>query len=189
MNKKIIKGMIVLLILIIGSILIISKSLSKYETRTEASVNSNIAFYLTKAQYMTKNVKISEIEPSNVPKVYTFSVSNTYQNKTSEVDISYILKIITTTNLPLRYELYMNEDYQLSTSTNLISSENTVVAQDEYGTYFQTFTFEEEELYFSTAKTNEYTLLVYYDLESKDVKYQDTIESIKLEIDSSQIIE
>ena len=188
-QKRLLKSMMILLIIIIGCLVIISKSLSKYETEVQTRVESNIAFYLTKTEYMTKSIKLTDIKPSSVPYVYTFTVGNVDGNKRSEVDISYILSIITTTNIPLRYELYMNEDYQSNESTNLISSENTVVEKDEDGTYFQTFTFNEEELYYSTSKTNSYTLLVYYDLADKDAKYQDTIESIRIVVDSSQIIE
>ena len=181
--------MIVLLMIIVGCLIIISKSLSKYETEVQTKVQSNIAFYLTKTEYMTKNIKLADIKPSNNPYIYTFKVGNVDGNKRSEVDISYILKIITTTNIPLRYELYMNEDYQLSTATNLISNENKVIEPDEDGTYFQTFTFEEEKLYYSTDKTNEYTLLVYYDITENNAKYQDTVESIRIVVDSSQIID
>ena len=177
-QKRLLKSMMILLIIIIGCLVIISKSLSKYENEVQTRVESNIAFYLTKTEYMTKSIKLTDIKPSSVPYVYTFTVGNVDGNKRSEVD-----------NIPLRYELYMNEDYQSNESTNLISSENTVVEKDEDGTYFQTFTFNEEELYYSTSKTNSYTLLVYYDLADKDAKYQDTIESIRIVVDSSQIIE
>ena len=188
-QKRLLKSMMILLIIIIGCLIIISKSLSKYENEVQTRVQSNIAFYLAKTDYMTRNIKLTDLKPSNTPYVYTFTVGNVDGNKRSEVDISYILSIITTTNIPLTYKLYMNEDYQSNDSTNLISSTNTEVARDEDGTYFQTFTFDEEELYYSTSKTNSYTLLVYYDLEDNDAKYQDTIESIRIVVDSSQIIE
>ncbi len=91
-------------------IVLFPMALSKYETHTTGNVNSNIAFYLSKTDYKTKNIKLAELKPSSIPHVYTFDVGNTNGTKTSEVDIEYILKIVTTTNLPLRYQLYKNED-------------------------------------------------------------------------------
>ena len=109
--------------------------------------------------------------------------------KTSEVDIEYVLSIVTTTNLPLRYELYENSNYQDSNAVNLITDSNTVTELDEDGTYFQTFTFEKEELFFSTPTTNTYTLVVYFDQSSNDAKYQDAVEGVRIIVDSKQIIE
>lgn len=163
-------------------------ALSKYQTTATGNVNSNIAFYLFKADYQVQRIKLADLEPSNTPHVYTFSVSNQNNNKVSDVDIEYTLRIVTTTNLPLRYQLYKNEDYQSNDSTNLINGNNTTIAQDDDDTYFQTFTFSTEQLLYAIPKTNNYTLVIYYDVTNKESKYQDTIESIRIIIDSKQII-
>lgn len=167
----------------------ISITFSKYQTKATGKISSNIAFYLTKADYQVKQIKLGMLMPSHDPYIYTFTVSNQDGNKVSDVDINYVLKIITTTNLPLRFELYMNEEYDSNGSTNLISSGNTVIESDEYGTYFQTITMDGEDLLYNNPKTNNYTLLVYYDENDKDAKYQDTVESVRLIVESSQIIE
>lgn len=164
-------------------------ALSKYQTTATGNVNSNIAFYLFKTDYQVQRIKLTDLEPSNTPHVYTFSVSNTNNNKVSDVDIEYTLRIVTTTNLPLRYQLYENENYQANNATNLITSNNTSIALDQDNTYFQTFTFNSENLLYSTPKTNNYTLVIYFDATNKDAKYQDTIESVRIIIDSRQIID
>lgn len=164
-------------------------TLSKYETTTTGNVNSNIAFYLFKADYQVQRIKLADLKPSNEPHVYTFSVSNQNNNKVSDVDIEYTLKIVTTTNLPLRYQLYKNENYQSNSATNLITTNNTTITPDDDGTYFQTFEFTREELLYSTPKTNNYTLVVYYDTTNKEAKYQDTVESVRIIIESRQIID
>lgn len=168
---------------------VVSITFSKYQTKTTGKISSNIAFYLTKADYQIKQIKLGMLMPRHDPYVYSFTVSNQDGNKVSDVDINYVLKIITTTNLPLRFELYMNEEYDSNGSTNLISSGNTVIESDEYGTYFQTITMDGEDLLYNNPKTNNYTLLVYYDENDKDAKYQDTVESVRLIVESSQIIE
>ena len=178
-----------LIYIIVGIIIIIEKTYSKYQIQSTGEIESNIAFYLVKADYQEKYVKLNNLVPSPEPYVYSFTVSNTDNNKTSEVDTSYVLKIITTTNLPLRYELYMNEKYDDSESTNLINDNTKKINNDEDDTYFQTFTMEKENLYYNEPKENNYTLLIYYDSENINAKYQDTYESIKITIDSEQIVD
>ena len=178
-----------LVILLLILIKIMPVTLSKYQSSGIGNMNSNIAFYLLTVDYLTQRIKLSDLTPSDNPYVYTFTVGNEKDSKTSEVDIEYILSIVTTTNLPLRYELYENSNYLDDAAVNLITSGNTVVEKDIDGTYFQTFTFETEKLYFSNPTTNTYTLLVYFDKSNNDAKYQDVVESIKIIVDSKQIID
>ncbi len=188
-DRLIIIILLIVIVITIGVFLVMSITFSKYQTNITGNVASNIAFYLTKADYQVQQIKLTTVKPREDPYVYTFSVSNRDGNKVSDVDISYILKIVTTTNLPLEYELYMNESYTSNSATNLVSSSNTVVAADEYGTYFKTITMPGEDLLYATPKTNNYTLLIYYNEDETNAKYQDTVESIKLIIGSQQIIE
>ena len=164
-------------------------TLSRYMTTVVGTTSTNVAYYLLKPTYMTNNVKLTTLAPSDTPYVYTFSISNYDSNETSEVDLEYILKIITTTNLPLTYKLYKNEDYTSNSATNLVTNNNTVVAQDDDGTYFKTMTFNKEELYYNTPAINNYTLLIYYSTASANAIYQNTIESIRIVIDSNQIVD
>ena len=180
-------GLFVLVLFII--VAIIPFTISKYETISSGDINSNIAFYLFHDDYLTKNVNLSNVDFEKGYYVLDFTVSNQKNTKVSDVDISYILKIITTTNLPFEYELYENENYQSDGATNLISSSNRVIDQDEDGTYFQTFTMNEEQLLFKSPKVNNYTLVVYFGDYYKNYLYQDMVESIRIVIDSKQVIE
>ena len=47
----------------------------------------------------------------------------------------------------------------------------------------------EEEMLYSEDITNSYTLLIYYDSNNADSKYQDTIEGVRIIIDSKQEID
>ena len=179
----------VLIIVLLILIKIMPVTLSKYESSGIGQMNSNIAFYLLSADYLTEKIKLSDLTPSDSPYVYTFTVGNKKDSKTSEVDIEYVLSIVTTTNLPLRFELYENSNYLDDAAVNLITSGNTVVEKDIDGTYFQTFTFNKEELYFSNPTINTYTLLVYFDKSNNDSKYQDVVEGVRIIVDSKQIIE
>ena len=175
---------LVLLIILV----LVPMTLSKYDTVIQGEVNSNIAFYLFKDEYITQNVKLSTNDISS-SFIISFTIGNQKNSKVSDVDIEYILKIVTTTNLPFRYELFMNENFDDTDAVNLIQSSNTVVEQDEDGTYFQTFTFENETLLYQHPKTNQYTLVVYTDNFYRDSKFQDMIESIRFIVDSNQVID
>ena len=162
---------------------------SKYQTTTTGKINSNIAFYLAKTDYQVKRIKLTDLVPSDNPYVFTFDVSNYNDSNVSDVDIEYTLQVVTTTNLPLRYQLFENEDYQLNSSTNLITENNRVIARDADGTYFQTITLPKETLLYTVPKKNSYTIVVYFDESNKDSKYQDIIDSIRIIVDSRQIID
>ena len=180
-------GLFVLILFIV--IAIIPFTISKYETVSNGNINSNIAFYLFHDDYVVKNVSLANVDFSKGLYVLDFTISNQKDTKVSDVDINYILKIITTTNLPFEYELYENENYTSSGATNLISSSNTVVEKDEDGTYFQTFTMNEEQLLYRSPKVNRYTLVVRFADYYRNYKYQDMVESVRIVIDSEQIID
>lgn len=179
----------ILIIILLLIVKIMPVTLSKYQSSGVGNMNSNIAFYLISPDYLTKNIKLADLIPSSNPYVYNFTIGNIKEEKVSEVDIEYTLSIVTTTNLPLRYELYENANYLEEGSVNLIGTSNTVIALDGDGTYFQSFTFEKEELFYQTPTTNTYTLVVYFDETDNDAKYQDVVEGVRIIVDSRQIIE
>ena len=164
-------------------------TLSKYQSSGVGNLNSNIAFYLLETTYEIEQIKLGDIIPRNEPYVFNFTIGNQNDKRVSEVDIEYDLKVVTTTNLPLRFELYKNSNGIINGNNNLILSNKTFVAKDEYGTYFKTFEIESGELYYSNPSTNSYMLLVYFDKKNNDSKYQGMVESIKIIIDSRQIID
>ena len=177
-----------LILVFILLINIMPVTFSKYQSIGTGNINSNIAFYLLESTYVTEQVKLNDLVPSDNPYVFNFTIGNQRDDDVSEVDIEYVLQIITTTNLPLRYELYKNCDFLDNSSVNLITEANTEISQDEYGTYFQKFNIETEYLYYSEPLTNEYTLVVYFDKSNNDAKYQGMVEGVKISIDSKQII-
>lgn len=164
-------------------------SFSMFQTSIIGGVSSNIAFYLAKTDYQVKQISLDTLVPKSEPYVYNFTIGNQDDSKVSEVDINYTLKVIATTNLPLRYELYMNQDYNSASAVNLITSANTTIETDEYGTYFLSSTMDSQNLLYNSPKTNNYTLLVYFDESNNSFKYQDVVESVRLVVNSEQITE
>lgn len=179
----------ILFITLLVLIKLLPVTLSKYQSSGIGNMNSNIAFYLINVSNLSETIRLDNLKPRDLEYVYNFSVSNKKDDILSEVDIEYLLSIVTTTNLPLRYELYENCDYELNSCNNLISDNNTKIVQDSDNTYFKEFTLKKEEMYFSKEVTNNYTLVVYFDLKNNDAKYQDSVELVEINVDSSQIID
>lgn len=160
---------------------------SKYQSSGIGNIDTSIAFYLLEVGKLNESIKINDLVPRSEPYIYIFTISNQKESKISDVDIEYILKIRTTTNLPIQYKLYLNSDYRDNSSINLINDNNSVIEKDSDGTYFQEFTFASERLYFSTPKVNTYTLLIYFNENDEDATYQGNIELVELDVDSSKI--
>ena len=109
---------LVLCFLIIARIFVLV--LSKYESISNSYANVDIAFYLLKEDFQTMTLNLASILPQNNAYTFEFSIGNQAGEDIAEVDIEYELTLRTTTNLPLTYELYMNEEYTNEGATNII---------------------------------------------------------------------
>ena len=146
-----------------------------------------VALYLLNDSTQSMNLNLFSMIPQDAPYVKTFSISNNEGTSRTETSLEYDLQIITTTNLPLRYELYMHEEGEASNTTDIITSK--VIEADEDGTYFQKIGTNTKSFGHTEDKTNIYDLVIYFDKQYKTiVDYQDIIESVELKIDSKQII-
>lgn len=181
----IIAKLLVNILFIILIFILLNRTFAKYKTEATSQAEIQAAFYLLNDEYQTAEVKLDSLEPRDDEYVYSFSVSNNKSNKRTETSLEYELKIVTTTNLPLSYKLYKNEDYK--TGTNIITSDT--ILPDEYGTFFRTICTEKEIFTYSENKTNIYTLVVKFPKEYNKTEYQDIIEAIVIEIESKQLIQ
>ena len=160
-NRKrsiIIAKLLVNILFIILIFILLNRTFAKYKTEATSQAEIQAAFYLLNDEYQTAEVKLDSLEPRDDEYVYSFSVSNNKSNKRTETSLEYELKIVTTTNLPLSYKLYKNEDYK--TGTNIITSDT--ILPDEYGTFFRTICTEKEIFTYSENKTNIYTLGIFW---------------------------
>lgn len=136
------------------------------------------------------SIELGKLLPGDV-KYYKFRVYNTDMNgAVADTDISYELKISTTTNIDLDYELYINQSPFSSKANNIIQfdDEDDVIETDEYGTYFRTFAIPEKCFKYGSEKYDEYTLKVTFPNEYNNISYQDLIESIKIQLTSKQVL-
>ena len=181
-NKKILYFKLIILIMCFLIVLrIFALVLSKYESEANSDANVDIAFYLFNEDFKQMTLNLDKIFPKEDEYIYIFSIGNEEQGKTPEIDIEYDLTIRTTTNLPLTYELYINDNTESIIQTNEIE-------QDQDGTYFRKITTNTENLYYQEPKTNIYSLVVKFPESYNNKEYQDIIEMLEITIDSKQMI-
>lgn len=189
MKSKKLKRLYAKLIILILCLLIIARIfvlvLAKYESISNSYANVGIAFYLFKEDYKTMTLNLAELLPRDDVYVYNFSIGNQDGEEIAEVDIEYELTLRTTTNLPLTFELYMNENYTDNNATNIITQEN--IALDEYGTYFRTMTTDKIYLSYKQEKTNSYQLVIHFPKNYNQETYQNIIELLEINVNAQQV--
>lgn len=160
--------------------------LSKYESISNSSANVEVAFYLLKEDYKTMSVNLGSLFPQDEVYLYTFSIGNEEGSNIAEVDLTYDLTLKTTTNLPLTYKLYMNEEYNSDDAQNIINED--IIEKDEYGTYFRTMTTEPITLKYIKGVTNLYQLVIFFPSSYNKQNYKDIIEMLEITVNAKQVI-
>lgn len=188
-NKKKIRRLYAKMIILILCLFIIARIfvlvLSKYESISSSYANVDIAFYLLKEDYKTMNLNLASLLPQSDAYTFEFSIGNEDSEERAEMDLEYELTLRTTTNLPLTYELYMNQQYTDDGATNIIKENNVVL--DEYGTYFRTMTTEKITLPYTEGVTNLYQLVVYFPENYNQEIYQDIAELLEINVNAQQV--
>ena len=162
---------------------------SRYEVRTKINANISKALYIFEDEKISFNLDPSGIIPTDDSYVYKFSVSNFNASKQSDVDLSYHVKVRTTTNLPVTIRMYRNELYDSSGATNILAA--PVPRNDEDSAWYRMYeNLSEYEFYYQNHMTDVYTLVVDYpSVYSKNSEYANSIESIEVILESKQIIQ
>lgn len=187
-NKKV-RILYAKLIILILCCLIIARIfvlvLSKYESISNSYANVDIAFYLLKEDYKTMTLNLASIFPQDNKYIFDFSIGNQDSQNTAEIDLEYELTLRATTNLPLTYKLYMNEQHTDKDAKNIIVKNTTDL--DEYGTYFRTMNTEKINLPYTEGKTNFYQLVITFPANYNDESYQDIIELLEITVNAKQV--
>lgn len=184
LNKK---KIVIILVLIVILIISIWQVAARYQSSGSGIGEIDIAMYVIEEGYQSMNLNLGKMVPRAEPYTYNFSVSNFKENARTDVDIEYTLKIKTTTNIPLTYELYLNENYNNPDAEDIILT--NVVEQDQYETYFRNISANPREFSYQQNQTDEYQLAVYFPIVYKDIAYQNFIESVEIIVESKQILE
>jgi hypothetical protein len=141
------------------------------------------------------DINLGSLKPGDV-KYYSFKVTNAVandddENIKSDTNIIYKLKVITTTNINLKYSLYYEQDPRSTSATDLFMSGGTdigVYATDGWGTWFKHYAIPAKCLKKESIVVDDYILKVEFPVDYKDYNYQDMVESIKIQLESKQVI-
>ena len=177
-NKILLKKVIILILCILILIRIITLVMSRYETTADSEANIDTAFYILNEDYQEMTLNIDSLLHSANTNTYVFTISNEKDGNIAETDLEYNLKIRTTTNLPLTFELLEND--------NEITDITTKTEQDSDGTYFKTIELGARYFRHSVRSINTYTLVVNFSEDYSSIDYQDVIELIEISVDSTQ---
>ena len=183
-------GLNLLLVLVI-----IRLSSARFQSNATSATKLDVALYAIDATKLASdtsvNIRMADLIPKDNAYTYTFSVSNFNEaGELTDTNITYKLRIITTTNVPLDYYLcYSRRASDLNNCTKSRSViNNNVIAPDADGTYFRTMTIADKNFTYQNKVTDYYKLLVYFPSTYKDYTYQDLIDAIKIEVRSEQQI-
>lgn len=147
----------------------------------DASMDVALYAFRLESDNQVKEINLGSFDPGQ-EKTYIFKVYNTNKKGiTSDTDIIYNLKIITTTNIKLEYSLTM-----AGSSENLIESPENYEGTDAWGTTYNFFLGPEKCFKHGSEKFDSYTLKIKFP--DNSALYQDLIESIKVQITSKQAL-
>lgn len=185
---RFIKFVLLILVAIFLAFFLFKKAFASYQSYAKLNTNINKALYVLDVSSLNFNINPEQIIPSDTPYIYKFTISNFNASEHSDVDLTYRLSLITTTNLPLTYKLYRNENYDDLAATNLLMS--STPKQDEDGSWYNVFSpTTDYQFLYTEDKTDIYTLVITFPKNYKsNTLYADNIDNIELKIESSQMI-
>ena len=169
-----------LIILAIIVISLIRNTMAKYKSTGTSNANVDLAYYLFKEGSISQDLKLASILPSTTKYNYTFSVANNDGTKRTDTAIEYTISLKTTTNLPLNYRLYNQED----STQNLISSMTT--SADTDGTYFRYIDAVGGNFGFTQDEHRIYNLEVEFPTTFNSSDYEGIVEYVQITINSNQ---
>ncbi len=173
MKYKILIALFVIVFLVLSSGLTYSYFNSNVDY---ISVDQKIASFIFDTETLDRlELPLVDLKPGQVNE-YNFSVSNTKQNKTSDVTILYQLTILTPHFTPLIIEVYKGNDLVMTCDENYSrNANNELVCNTEVF-----------ELSHSSANQDDYKLRITFDSRYDDLSYTNLIDYINIEIRSYQ---
>ena len=151
---------------------VIGMIIARYITKAALIAKADIAFFVFETENISQTLNLDSMVPRKETYNYNIAVSNEKDGIISQVPMEYIIKIKTTTNLPLTYKLY---DYN---GNELISNKKEV--QDDDGVYYIEMSTSLIEIGL-TKEIHSYKLTIEFpeDYKSKS-EYADVIELVEI---------
>ena len=187
-DKKDLKKYLVFSILFMTTIILLSRANiteSRYETNTRVRVTPTLAFFVVGVESQTGEIKLESMIPRTEPYLYSFDVSNFGDNKKANVDLTYSIEIITTTNMPLNYRIYKGNDL----TQNEIDSDTFTT--DSNGMYYRHLKINDAStMSYQSVVTDTYTLWVEFPVSYKNQPndYAGIIDLVDIKINAEQVV-
>ena len=161
---------------------------ARYEVRAKINADIDKALYIFESDQVSFNLQPLGIVPSSSVYTYSFSVSNFHGSRESDVDMSYKVKIRTTTNLPITVKLYRNELPDTPGATNILGG--AVDARDEDNVWYHVYeTVDSYNMAYINKVTDVYTIAISFpSSNSNNPLYADCLENIEVILESKQVI-
>ncbi|MBQ6281968.1 MAG: hypothetical protein IJK66_00330 [Bacilli bacterium] len=175
----------ILLIVTLISISTMKFTQSKYENDTEINIAPTLAFFVVDVQSQTGQIKLSEMVPRTQPYYYSFNVSNFIGTRRANVDLTYSIELVTTTNLPLEFKIYRGGTYV----TDEIDSDT--VTTDENGVYYRHLLINDVNVMnYNSNHTDVYTLEVEFPVQYQNSPddYSGIIDLVDIKINAEQVV-
>jgi hypothetical protein len=188
-KKRFITFSIGLFAILLLSTYLFQVAYSRYEVRTKLMANIDKALYLFKSETVSFNLDSSGIIPRDQSYQYRFSVSNFTTDASSDVDLTYNVKVRTTTNLPLQISMYRNQLPEDNDAVDIFSGSTNI--QDEDSAWYHLYDAESNyEMLYETRKTDVYTMVITFPAQyANNEIYANYIESIEVILESKQMVQ
>lgn len=158
---------------------------ARYESSTTANVGPNLAFFIVDVTNTSGQIKLDGIVPRAEPYLFTFQVSNYTSTKHANVDLTYSIEIITTTNMHLNYRIFKGNNM----TQNEIDSDT--ITTDDDGVYYRHLVIDGASVMnYANNVTDTYTLWVEYPTTNMGYPdaYAGVIELVDIKINAEQVV-
>ena len=134
---------------------------ARYESNAEVNFAPSIAFFIVDVESVSGQIRLEEMVPRVQPYTYVFEVSNFNDEKRANVDLTYSIEIITTTNMPLKFKVYKG----INSTQDIISS--STFTTDDNGVYYRHLIIDgASTMTYSANHTDTYVLSVEFPINS-----------------------
>ena len=158
---------------------------ARYESETSVSASPTLAFFIVDVTTASGQIKLDSMIPSTTPYTYTFQVSNFKNNRRANVDLTYSIELITTTNVELEFKIFKGNNMEL----NEIDSD--IITTDDNGVYYRHLIINDVSVMSHSSNcTDTYTLWVSFPVNKKNnpEAYAGIIDLVDIKISAEQVV-
>ena len=173
--------LLIVTLIVLGSVKLTQ---ARYENETVIRVKPTLAFFLVDVQNQTGQIKLEGMVPRDEPYLFSFDVSNFKNTEHANVDLTYTIEIITTTNMPLNFRIFKG-----NMQSNEIDSDTTTTNVD--GVYFRHLVINDvTTMLYRNNETETYTLWVEFPSSYKQYAddYAGIIDLVDIKINAEQVV-